>query len=59
MTHHVQCTLYLINAVTDWLQAIVVFIENASGAGKVQGVGGGGGPGEVQQCLQVVPEYRV
>ena len=55
----VHLIMHVTNAVTDWLQSIVVFIESVSGGGKVQGVGGGRGPGEVQQSLQVVPGYRV
>ena len=33
----------------------MIGFESESGCLQVQGVGGGGGPGEIQQCLQVIP----
>ena len=40
---------------TNRLEAVVIGFESESGCVQVQGIGGGGGPGEIQQCLQVIP----
>ena len=40
---------------TDSSEAVVVSLKSESGSGQVQGVSGGGGPWQIQQCLQVVP----